>query len=157
MRFFSTYRALATVLLFAAVCGVIGLVHAQRSGTSGDIYWGNVDVPSIGNVPIYLTSEVSPGSRGAFNASWAFAGKPPNEIVNMPVGWMRANVAGFMDGGYCGETGWIVSDTAIGRAEDYLCFDFLGEQTYFSMAYGSVWNGNGYTDFGPQRSPDLVR
>ena len=48
------------------------------------------------------------------------------------------------------------SKTSIAHVEASLCFNFPGNQTYYTMSWGGAWNGNGYTDFGPQYSPTLV-
>jgi len=143
-------------IVAAVMVGILGYAQAQRQGTSGDIYWGDVDMPSFGTLPIYLTAEISlAGVDYPYNEAWVFAGKPPHEIVPMTPGWLRANVAGYVDGAYCGETGWIPSTGEIARAGEHLCWDLPGEQTFHTEIWGGAWNGSGFEDFGPQRSPDL--
>jgi hypothetical protein len=63
------------------------------------------------------------------------------EQYTMPSGWLGAKADGYLDGAYCGTTGWTYSssDTHLFGVGAFLCANPSGSQVFHTIAWGTVW------------------
>jgi hypothetical protein len=124
------------------------------------VYWGDFDVPDHGTVPLYLQAAVSGldtwvDIRGAIISGTS----DPNVAgIPLPKSFLRVNAVGYIDGTYCGETGWQYNadnSPDAWNVSNSPCLRLPGTHAYTSVVTGGVWNGNDYTEFGTQSSPVL--
>lgn len=154
----TTPQRTRTLWRIAAIASVLfaiaGIAHASIvvEASSGFVSWvPNIYLSGYGTTNIRLRAVVRGLSGGEINTE----GDTSVGLV-LPPGWIATWVAGYMNGGWCGtNVSYNTTSTNYYGVVTAPCSNPAGTQTFRAGMSGQVWNGNSYSTWGSQYSPNI--
>lgn len=148
---------------------VLGVFTGSAFATGVSSNWHNygiVQTPSpYGKKEMWLAAAVDDECDWGCvdNSGWIEAKNPGGGLTNLPAGWMGVSFDGFVDGIWCGTSGWSFSTTSNSYYYKYasLCNDPVGKQKFSTVVGGCFYvsSGGNYGQYecrGVESSPTLT-
>ncbi len=110
-----------------------GYIYELTTGPYGSTYVDNcvnAEIADVANNNAYVESDTNPNQC---NTAYAYT---------MPAGYLGANADGYINGTYCGSTGFYYnsSPTYLFGVGAQLCSNPSGSQTFYTVATAEIWD-----------------